>query len=165
MIHVPQLNVGDKIPKRFMLPDAEREAADFLGMLMSIEIPASNDRLNVPMIATAEKIEAENANRTPLEAFIAEKCFYAPGKMILFADFYDTFIRHTDADDVVSWSKIRVGRELPAEHPRGRDPKTGSVNVGNISWSPVTEDELKQPKLKVTVDGAKNTFLVPENEA
>ncbi|MGI0016509.1 MAG: primase-helicase family protein, partial [Nitrososphaera sp.] len=56
---IVMIHVGDKpteqVPKRFLLRQLEKEAPDFLGAIMSLEIPESESRLRVPVIETTDK--------------------------------------------------------------------------------------------------------------
>lgn len=162
MIPVGDLDPIDKIPKKMIIPMLEKEASDFLGELLSIEIPPSNDRLNVPVILTAEKAEAERMNETPLQAFLREKCYAVSGESILVSEFYNQFTEFCDPNDLAYWTKIRVGREMPPSFPKGRDPKTAQFHYGNISFTAYNPGNgPPKPKLKA-MQRDKDTILVPE---
>lgn len=154
MSFVECLNPIDLIPKKMIIPMLEKEAPDFLASILGLELPPSNDRLNIPVLATGDKIMVEQLNQTELESFIAEKCKAFDGGLIKFSDFHDKFIEWIDINEAGKWSKIRVGREMPPQYPKGRDPKTGHFYFGNICWA-VSNPE-KTDKLTV-----KEGYLVP----
>lgn len=132
MCYVPPLDPVELIPKKQIMVLLEKEAIDFLTEIMNLEIPASNDRLNVPAIETEDKAMAQQLNQSALEYFISEECEFANGCCVLFSDFYDYFIEKMEPNEVHNWSKIKVGRELPPQCPRGRSTKNGQCYIGNI---------------------------------
>lgn len=151
MAFVDRLKDGEYIDKMELFTKLEKEAPDFLAALLAIELPKSNDRLNVPIIATDEKKRLERSNRTELEAFIEEHTYPVPGATISVKDFYDKFVEHLDPERISTWSKIRVGREMPATYPKGRVmTKAANWYFGNISWE---NQESTLPRL--TLDGDK----------
>ena len=134
MINVPPIDPLELIPRKHFIPLLEKEAPDFLGDILSIEIPPSNDRLNIPVIETADKDIIQQLNMNPLESFLNEKCRKSYGSMIKFSDFFDTFKAWLDPDDIQKWSIIKVGRHLPPQFPKGRIRKSGQFHIGNITW-------------------------------
>lgn len=151
MLHVDDLDPMDMIPKRRMLQLLEKEAPDFIAALLNLEIPQSNDRLNVPVIETPDKLQAAEANQSLLEQFLAEKCHYVTGEMIKISEFYNRFREWCDPAYVDKWTKIRIGREMPVKFPKGRNPKDGQFCYGNMSWTPHDPSEEVLPAL--IVDG------------
>lgn len=145
MIHVEDLDPTEMIPKKDIEVRLMDEAADFLAALLLVELPPSNDRLNVPVIATVEKIELEKMNRNPLEVFIADYTWPVPGNLLTVSEFYARFTEVTDPQDLDYWKKNRVGQNMPPEYPRGRNPKDGSHCYGNISF----EQEVGPRKAKL----------------
>jgi hypothetical protein len=138
------------IPRDELLEKLRKEASDFLAMILNFEIPQSNGRLYVPVIETDDKRQAQEANQSDLERFILEQCHYAPGQVIPYGEFYDRFIEQVDANRVNYWSKIRMGRDLPSKHPRGRlMSRQGQFFVANISFEPVSEAALRYPRYVV----------------
>lgn len=141
MTYVPNLDPLEMIPKKQLMELLKKEAPDFLASVLALEIPASNDRLNVPVVITDEKIGAEAANKTMLELFLEEMCHHVPGEMLKFSDIYERFREWIDPNLVDQWSKVKVGRELPPQYPRGLKPGTGETYVGNISWEAKQADK------------------------
>lgn len=135
MAFVPALEPTDLIPKKILLPLLEKEAPDFLAAILGIELPQSNDRLNLPVVESAEKIATADLNLTDLQRFIKERCYKVDGESIKMSDFFNQFIAWVDPNEVSNWTKIKLGRELPPEHPRGRASWDNSkFYIGNISW-------------------------------
>jgi len=133
MVEVPALK--NKIPKGRMLQLLEKEAADFLGAIMAVELPPAEDRLSVPVIETQAKKQTAKANMTALELFIEESCVQKPGTLVPYSLFYEKFIAWLDPEECGNWSKIRVGRELPRRFPKGRNTADNSkFYVGNLSF-------------------------------
>ncbi len=142
MILVDSLEPTELIPKKQILPMLETEAPDFLAEILSVELPPSGDRLNVPCITTEDKTTAEYANQTLLEVFCVEKCFFAPGHKAKFSEFADKFHEWIDPNSVSQWSKIRIGKELPPKFVKARLPATGEFWIGNISFTQVVEADF-----------------------
>jgi len=159
VIYVESVDPIKLIPKKKLIPMLEKEAPDFLSSCLGIELPASPDRLNIPVVTTAEKHSIELGNRTMLEVFIEEQCHHVPGEMIKFSALYDRFREWLEPSDVNSWSKIRFGQYFSAnmhKYPKGRSTKNGQWHIGNISLTkvPVTgapyivqDDMLREGKL------------------
>jgi hypothetical protein len=144
MIFVDELDPTQKIPKKVLLQKLEKEAPDFLAALVNLELPPSNDRLNVPVIATEDKKQAEMANRTLLQMFLDEHCYYVKGETVSVANFHAAFIVSIEPQYAEKWSKVRVGREMPKHFPKGRNPKDGQWHFGNLSFVPF--DPAKNPE-------------------
>lgn len=159
VIYVNPLDPIEQIPRTKLHEQLIKEAPDFLAMIMNMEIPESNERLILPVIGTEEKSIIEEANMSPVELFIREHCFFAPGEMILWKEFYQKFMEMTESHYLETWTKTYTGRHLPPGHPLGRGRKTADFCVGNISWTSPSDEILKQPRLV-----AVNRVLYKENE-
>jgi hypothetical protein len=123
------------IPKKELFLKLKREAPAFMAIIMGLKIPPCKDRLNIPVITSQEKIQSAQANRNPLEIFLDEMVFYVPGKIIKFSEFCDRFFTWIDSQDSMDWSKIRIGKSLPRQYPKGRClSKQGQFYIGNVSW-------------------------------
>jgi hypothetical protein len=103
MCYVDSLDPMDLIPKKKLLPILEKEAPDFLGEILSVELPESPDRLNVPVVDTGDKALAQQLNQNSLEAFVHEKCRIISGRKIKFSDFYDKFVEWLEPNDIQNW--------------------------------------------------------------
>lgn len=143
--YVDSLDPIDMIPKRQIIQLLEKEAPDFIAEVLSLDIPPSNDRLNVPILETEDKTAITSVNRSALQVFIDEKTETAPGYMIKFSDFCDRFYTFLDSSDIAYWSKIRVGKELPIKCPKGRKHEDGQFHIGNIAWTETDISEKKPP--------------------
>jgi len=134
MCNVQALDPLDLIPKRKLFQMLDAEAPDFLAAILALEIPESNDRLNVPVINTGDKMMLEGSNENMLDAFIRDQYDYIPGNMIKLSNFYEHFIRWLPENEKNIWSKIKMGRELdPSKHPKARTQQDPSFFVGNIA--------------------------------
>lgn len=134
MVYVDTIDPLQLVPKSKLIAQLEKEAPDFLTEILSIELPASKDRLNIPVIATGEKFAVEQLSLTALEEFLQEQCKFVSGSTIQFSTFYEQFIKFADDDEIHNWSKIRVGKEIPPKYPKARLKKTGQMTIGNIAW-------------------------------
>lgn len=134
VIHVPPLNPLHLIPKKQLLEALEKEATDFITEIFNIELPPSNDRLNIPPIMTEAKANLQMSNETELQTFLREHCFYVEGATISVEAFCEEFFKTLDAMQVSKWSKIKVGKEMPRDKfPKGRR-SDGKWYYGNISF-------------------------------
>lgn len=146
MIRVDPLTDEEYVAKRDFIADLTREAADFLGDVLSMEIPRLKDRLNVPVILTEEKIKAQKANENELDAFIEDQCHQWPGKGILWSEFYDRFREWLEPERRSLWTKRKTGQYLPKEFPKGRNMKDGAkFYIGNISFTPRPSNAVALP--------------------
>jgi len=136
MIHVPPFELSEMLMPDQLRAQLEQEAPAFLGSLLNIEIPASLDRLNVPVIDSDIKIQTSQSNRTSLEVFLDDVTYDAPGEKVLYATLYAKFTEWLDPGEIHDWSKIKFGRELISTYPKGRSLEdAGKFYVGNISFA------------------------------
>jgi hypothetical protein len=142
MILVDVMDASLMIPKKMFIPMLEAEASDFMAELLGLELPPSNDRLNIPCITTEDKALAEHANKSFLELFIEEHCFWSPGYKVSFGSFYDKFMEWMDPNFQHQWSRIRVGRELPPKWPKGRLPQNNETYIGNMTFEKMPETKI-----------------------
>jgi hypothetical protein len=132
---VPPFKGSEMIPRKEFIPLLEKEAPDFLAEIMNLELPRSNDRLNIPVVITQDKMHAEDNSQTPLQQFVREKAHHVAGALMKFSEFYEKFVEWLDPADRFGWTRIKVGKELPAQFPRGRSfTDKGVVYIGNMSW-------------------------------
>ncbi|MGD0901174.1 MAG: DUF5906 domain-containing protein [Thermoguttaceae bacterium] len=115
-VYVSDLLEEQRIAKPKMEPLLDQEAPHFLHTIMHMDLPPILDRLRLPVVTTASKLSAEEANQNELEQFIAQCCDRTPGKHALFAEFYDRFQQWLPADEKHAWSSRRVSGELPVRH-------------------------------------------------
>ena len=156
MCFVDSLEPSELIPKRHFIKTLEKEAPDFLANILALEVPESNDRLMVPVLETADKRQIQQTNQTQLELFLSSECKTCIGATLKFSDFYDSLIKWMDPQEIINWSKIKVGRHLPPQYPRGRMRKTGQFYIGNVIW----KDSDCPPGIRVVLRGE---YLEPES--
>ncbi len=137
MIEVRPLDVI--IPKKQMLILLEKEASDFISEIMKLELPVSNDRLNIPIVHTSDKGRAEESHENELDVFIREICHAVPGEVIPVSELWERFKEWLDPNSVHKWSKIMMGKAMPSKFPKGRLTTDSSIHYGNISFSPARE--------------------------
>lgn len=152
MINVKPLEPWEMIPKKKLLIQLRQQAADFLAELLNMELPESDDRLALPVIETDDKAVAQDINLSPLERFMQENVSYCPGAVILFSEFYDRFVDKLSAGDREYWTKIRVGRSLPPNYPKGRLSSNPSVHVANMCWTGILDSQKPSKRLVLRGD-------------
>jgi len=136
VIEVPDLLDEQEIPKKLLLQKLEDEAPHFMQTLMSFELPQVSTRYRLPLVDTEKRQRSQEMQRSPLETFIAEQCHHAPGEKILFADFFERFIKWIDPAERFEWSKSKASRSLPSDTPSGASGGGNQRYVGNVSWEP-----------------------------
>lgn len=159
MIRVKPLEPQDLIPKTRLLEMLRKEAPDFMAEIMNLEIPPSNDRLNVPVLVTSENTEAQKSNMTLVETFCHDYCHEVDGEMIRLSEFYQRFSEWCDAGDLNKWTKHYTSANMPPQYYKGRLPTDGQFYFGNISWEPRSPEQGIKPRLII-----KGDKLVPMEE-
>lgn len=149
MIRVAPIEPVNMIPAGILHDRLIKEAPDFLAEIMNIDLPASGDRLNLPVINTSEKALVQSMNRTDLEHFLDEYCEPCDGAVLTIAEFHSRFLTWLDPNAHSNWSKIMVGKKMPLIYPKGRY-NGANWYFGNIKWK---DDALKQPSKKLFTDG------------
>lgn len=139
----------NEIPKDELIRRLQREAPAFLRTLLDMQLPPPQGRLGLPLVGTRHKARSEELSRSPLESFIRDFCHFVIGETIAFAEFYERFIESL-MDDRHSWTKQKVSRSLPVNHPSGAG--TGNKKfVANVSWEP--KEPAPDAKLLIIKDG------------
>jgi hypothetical protein len=129
-----------QIPKPEMMKRLVAEAPDFMAEILATEIPPSGDRLNLPVLRTAEKYSVQESNVTVIDQFLSERCYDAPGYSVSFSKLYEEFIKSLDSAVAVTWNKQRFSRELPPRYPKAKLRNDGNAtHIGNISLEPPAE--------------------------
>lgn len=150
MCFVDELDPLELIPKKQLIPLLQKEASDFLGEILRLEIPPSPDRLNIPIVITQDKELTQIQNLTPLEQYLREVCQPCVGQMLKFSEFYTSYAVWAETNGETTWSKIKVGKELPPQYPKGRMHGTGQFHIGNICFRGAKVE--KKPKLMLRND-------------
>lgn len=143
MVHV-QKKPENPIPKKIFHEMLQKEAADFLGSVTTLEIPETDSRLRIPVIQTDDKHAAEDVQRSALLEFIDENCYNAPGEVVPVADFYERFRESVEMNQRHLWSKRNVSAQMPDWVVKGRLTTDSTWHYGNISFSPPT---VTKPRL------------------
>lgn len=149
----------EEIPKRILIENLQKEAQHFVTALSRIELYQSQTRLNIPVLETSDKLVMSENNMSPLMLFIREHCSFNEGNWIKFSDFFDRFTKSLNANDMAEWTKIKLGRELPTQCPKGVD-KTNQTYIGNLCWK---GDEVKSNKVYI-LKGGKLILVEKTNE-
>lgn len=146
------LEEGKKITKSILLAKLKKQAPDFLAHILRIDLPEPDDRLNIPVIATEEKKQAQAANRTILEEFLSECTFSVDGEMVKMSEIHDRLIEWLPPSLVNEWTIIRFGRELvKLGFVKGRDMKRQAQwYIGNMSLT-----NVPSTRSKLVLDGEK----------
>lgn len=145
MIYVDDLT--EKIPKTEFIALLEKEASHFITSCLNLELPRSNDRLNLPVITTKEKIQIEESNKSMVEQFLQEFTLYVPGEVIVYGELFDEFRRWLDPSMHSNYTKQRFGKELPPNVPKGRLHSNPSYHVGNLVMGKIRPAGNPKPKL------------------
>jgi len=141
VIEVPDLLLDEEIPKQTFLEKLKEEAPHFMKTLMTVELPQVYDRMRLPLVDTYKRQQSQQMQRSPLEEFISDQCYYSPGNKILFADFYDRFAKWLDPGVRYEWSKSKASRALPSDTPSGASGGGNQRFVGNLSWEPCKDED------------------------
>lgn len=132
--------------KNNMFIELKKQAGAFLYELLNVEIPPASDRLRIPVIETAEKIEEQYATANPVEQFILTVCYKRKGHYILFSDFCIKFKMWLESEGLpsIEWSKIKIQRAISMSKDmpvKGRVGDHCNIALGNITFDPNLRDE------------------------
>ncbi len=138
----------EKIGKRELLSRLAKEAPDFLGHILSLDVPQHNDRLRIPVIGTDRKEAAARRNEDALASFLKEEMYRVDGKMVRLSEFHTRFCRMLEmTGEQDEWTKERIKRELPPDIPYGRSRKDNQRYLGNLSFDEPPTDTQPLPKI------------------
>jgi hypothetical protein len=132
MVYVDALEITEMIPKKRLLPLLEQEAADFLGDILTIQLPESNDRLNIPILTTMHKQNIQYINASYVDIFLNQHVVEAPGCAMSYRDFYDFFITTLPENERHQFTIRKFGAQLPAKMLKGRSSKNGEWQIANV---------------------------------
>ena len=122
----------DSIPKDELLRMLEVEAPFFLYDVLRKEIPQCNDRLRIPVVTTAEKLEMMDANIPILEVFFKERVYKKNGHAVGLLELFDAFKDWAGIDRAKFWDFEKFKKNLPDYLVRGRW-KNSYYSVANMS--------------------------------
>jgi hypothetical protein len=137
VIHVGR--VEKEIPKGELLARLKEEAPAFMRTLIDFQLPSAMGRLSLPLVPTRHNARSEGFSRSPLESFIKEQTHFVRGAMIPFKDFYERFIESLAPEERHSWTRPKVSRGLPLNHPSGAHTNNKTF-VANLAWEPATPE-------------------------
>lgn len=145
MCYVPDLDMGEIIPKSQLIDLLKTEAPDFMAEILGLEIPDSGDRLRIPVVTTEDKLQAQLSNQSPLELFVQERIFDAPGYYLRYSELYDKFVETLEPHLINQYTRKRVTMELPPRILKGRLWVDGNFHVclGNVSFNQVEEKDFR----------------------
>jgi hypothetical protein len=142
MMHVDAIPKDQWETKNDIFIRLRKEAPDFLGEILKLDLPKSCDRLNVPVITTSEKYLLQKQNQNALEEFITDNCHHAPGYKIKFSEFHEKFMRWLDTTEIDNWNTRRLGHAINLPFVKGRNRTDSQFYIGNISWTKPNEERL-----------------------
>lgn len=138
-INVPELPEVT-IPKGALLEQLKKEAEDFLGEVIRLEVPSCDDRLRMPAIDTQAKRDVSQGNKSSLLIFLEEQCYEIPGAITTLSDFYTRFQAWLEPNERFKWaSKQKVSGGMPERIVKGRNPTNAQWCWGNLSLFADTE--------------------------
>ncbi len=147
-MHVP-LFENAEIPKEKLLSILTNEAPHFLTTIQRWKLPEVFGRLQMPIIMTPTRSQQQESYKDPLESYVNDQCYYAPGEMISMKDFYSKFVTTLTNTERINWQKRNVIGRLRTCFPVGRY-KDNQV-VGNISFS---NPEIDNPPKQFVREGS-----------
>jgi hypothetical protein len=149
-IEVSPIPPLELIPKTTLLELLTKEAPDFLAAILKLDLPKSNDRLNVPVISTELKEQQASTNQTLMDQFIQDEMHLVDGSTILFKEFCERFrnwvVLISEGEEYTSH---RIRNELPTYVAYGASHMNNQRYVGNISFMPKSEHTPDMPKIQV----------------
>lgn len=141
MIQVSPLIPGTEIAKPLLREKLIEEAPYFLATLLNASLPDLEHRMRLPIVVTSNKDQLADSNRSVLEAFLDDKCFYVPGACVPFAEFCTLFLATLDESTKEDWNRGRLYGALPNMYPIGS--YTGNVRyIGNMSLTPADAQDF-----------------------
>jgi hypothetical protein len=148
MIYVPSIPAENEIPRMQLRHYLEQEAPHFMRTIMDVTLPSVEGRLRLPVIDTHNKSRAQELRRNPVEQFILENCHAVLGEKVLFSEFCEHFMEWITPEEKSKWSKQKIGRELPQNHPSGVYTENKKY-IGNLSWEPKQPEPNARPWIVV----------------
>ncbi len=140
-MHVPFFENAE-IPKDQLLDILIKEAPQFLASVQRWKLPDVCGRLQMPIIMTPTRSQQQESNRDPLESYINDQCYYAPGETVTLKDFYSKFITTLSNTERINWQKRNVIGRLKTCFPVGNHDS--NQVIGNLSFSTPKTDNPTQ---------------------
>lgn len=151
LIEVSPFKKDEQISDDILKERLKEEIPDFIAELQHMELPVSNIRMAIPALISDHKNNFVGRSASSLDAFIEENYEHRDGAVINYADFCSAFFKWIDAEEIISWTKQKVGQELPSYVVKGRIRKKGGGHyfLGNIKLKVSKADSIKNGKLKL----------------
>ena len=154
MIHIEE--PPEKVlPRRELFKRLKAEASNFLGTVLDIDIPPSEDRLMVPMLETPDKIAAAAVNVDALTRFIEEKCYLIDGAKTTVHDFFTAFMESLEPLERPAWTKQKVTSLMPNNVCKAKFNS-------HLYWGNISLEKVKPGKRLIAING---TFGEVETDA
>ena len=134
---VDSLPAGVKVPKTDLLASLEVEGPAFLQAILAKDVPKSQDRLRIPVITTAEKLELEGGFNSIIIQFVEQCLFPCPGNAISFQNFYSNFQSFCPPALRSRWPYDRFRKNIPESLLRGRY-NGQHYHIGNVAFDKTT---------------------------
>lgn len=122
-----------KVPKIELIQKLEVEAPAFLYAAMNAELPKSPDRLRVPVVTSAEKMELEGSPHDLAKTFINQCLHPCPGNLIPMLTLYNAFQAFCPQAMRGRWPFDRFRKNIPDHIVRGKYGSGGYYHVANVS--------------------------------
>ncbi len=137
VIYVPDLPLGEEIPKNELLSKLKEEGEQFMRTIMDLTLPSAYSRLGLPPLRTKNKERAEEINSNAFDRFISEQCFQVVGEMVEFSEFYKKFMEWLPEDGRYEWKKTMILDEIKQRFAYGAYTQNKRM-VGNLSFESKT---------------------------
>lgn len=102
--------------------------------LLNMDIPKSPDRLRVPVITSAQKLEAEYSAENVVTSFCREHLHQCDGNALRYAEVFEAFCNWLPVSRRSFWSFNKFIQKLPGDLTKGRWGPTASYCIGNVSF-------------------------------
>lgn len=136
-IEVEPLTPLELIPKTAFQEMLIKEAPDFLATILRLEIPPTNDRLNIPVVSTSLKQQIQESNMNLVEQFIAAEWIEVPGAMVMHQDFCEAFKKWVLVYSDEKFSSHSIRDMLPRFCAYGTSNKNNQRHIGNLGRAPL----------------------------
>ena len=134
MVHIGPIDPINMIPRKVFDVLLEKEAPNMLHTLLKLQLPTTNDRLNIPALSTQDKTQLQNNNMTTAELFVKERCYPCAGGRVPMPEVYQEFEAWLDPNERHQWTKIKFKKECGLAV--GRSTKHNNLHCAiNISMT------------------------------
>jgi energy-coupling factor transporter ATP-binding protein EcfA2 len=120
------------IPKESLLRSLDVEAPSFLHLILNTEIPATTDRLRIPVVSSPEKLMISQMNELAVDQFFRDFVYSAPGHAVELGVLYQAFYNWIPFEQKRIWPQRRFYSHIPKDVIKGKY-KGAYYYAGNIS--------------------------------